>query len=63
MATASRNNLCPCGSGKTYKRCCGKKEAVSIESLIDREVAKCMQESSPSLDRQSDPNMEKGRFA
>lgn len=21
----SRNALCPCGSGKTYKRCCGKK--------------------------------------
>lgn len=44
MAKASRNNLCPCGSGKMYKHCCGKKEAVSIESLIDREVAKCMQD-------------------
>ncbi|WP_409071353.1 SEC-C metal-binding domain-containing protein [Geobacillus subterraneus] len=44
MVKASRNNLCPCGSGKTYKHCCGKKEAVSIESLIDREVAKCMQD-------------------
>ena len=20
----SRNSLCPCGSGKKYKRCCGK---------------------------------------
>ncbi|OSB19535.1 hypothetical protein B2H94_09980 [Clostridium sporogenes] len=19
-----RNNLCPCGSGKKYKKCCGK---------------------------------------
>lgn len=23
-ATASRNQLCPCGSGKKYKRCCEK---------------------------------------
>ena len=23
-ADISRNSLCPCGSGKKYKRCCGK---------------------------------------
>jgi uncharacterized protein YecA (UPF0149 family) len=23
-ANISRNALCPCGSGKKYKRCCGK---------------------------------------
>ncbi|MBR1457796.1 MAG: SEC-C domain-containing protein [Oscillospiraceae bacterium] len=23
--TPSKNGLCPCGSGKKYKRCCGKK--------------------------------------
>ena len=23
----SKNGLCPCGSGKKYKRCCGKNEA------------------------------------
>ena len=23
MAKAGRNDLCPCGSGKTFKRCCG----------------------------------------
>ena len=22
----SKNGLCPCGSGKKYKRCCGKNE-------------------------------------
>ena len=22
-----RNELCPCGSGKKYKKCCGKNEA------------------------------------
>ncbi len=24
FTTASRNDLCPCGSGKKYKNCCGK---------------------------------------
>jgi uncharacterized protein YecA (UPF0149 family) len=24
-AEISRNALCPCGSGKRYKRCCGRK--------------------------------------
>ncbi|WP_412729304.1 SEC-C metal-binding domain-containing protein [Geobacillus thermodenitrificans] len=31
--TVSRNALCPCGSGKKYKHCCGKQEAVSIASI------------------------------
>jgi len=22
----SKNSLCPCGSGKKYKRCCGKED-------------------------------------
>lgn len=42
MAAVSRNALCPCGSGKKYKRCCGKDEVVSIDSLIDRELVECM---------------------
>jgi uncharacterized protein YecA (UPF0149 family) len=25
FATASRNDPCPCGSGKKYKMCCGGK--------------------------------------
>ncbi len=24
--TTSRNDPCPCGSGKKFKKCCGKKE-------------------------------------
>ncbi|MGG3821301.1 SEC-C domain-containing protein [Geobacillus thermodenitrificans] len=44
MAKASRNNLCPCGSGKMYKHCCGKQEAVSIASIIERELVECMQD-------------------
>jgi uncharacterized protein YecA (UPF0149 family) len=26
-AKVGRNELCPCGSGKKYKRCCAEKEA------------------------------------
>jgi SEC-C motif len=27
MASTKRNDLCPCGSGKKYKKCCGASEA------------------------------------
>jgi uncharacterized protein YecA (UPF0149 family) len=27
MNKIGRNDSCPCGSGKKYKRCCAKKEA------------------------------------
>ncbi|MFP7297253.1 SEC-C metal-binding domain-containing protein [Neobacillus niacini] len=33
-----RNELCPCGSGKKYKKCCGSKEAVSITHVIENEM-------------------------
>jgi len=29
MAKAGRNDLCPCGSGKKYKRCCADKDAAA----------------------------------
>lgn len=34
----SRNEPCPCGSGKKYKKCCGLKETVSITAIIEQEV-------------------------
>jgi tetratricopeptide (TPR) repeat protein len=34
----SRNDPCPCGSGKKYKKCCGRKEAVSIMDIIESEM-------------------------
>jgi uncharacterized protein YecA (UPF0149 family) len=34
----TRNDPCPCGSGKKYKKCCGAKETVSITALIEREA-------------------------
>jgi tetratricopeptide (TPR) repeat protein len=37
MAHISRNQPCPCGSGKKYKGCCGKKDRES-SPLSDEEV-------------------------
>jgi len=34
----SRNEPCPCGSGKKYKKCCGLQKIVSITSIIEKEV-------------------------
>ena len=38
MKSVGRNESCPCGSGKKYKKCCGAKEAVSITHVIEGEV-------------------------
>ena len=34
----SRNDPCPCGSGKKYKKCCGANEAVAITHLLEQEI-------------------------
>lgn len=34
MSKVGRNELCPCGSGKKYKRCCLGKEASAVESIL-----------------------------
>ncbi|MFT4416287.1 SEC-C metal-binding domain-containing protein [Fredinandcohnia humi] len=33
-----RNELCTCGSGKKYKKCCGKNVVLSIEQVIEVEL-------------------------
>ncbi|MGG3467883.1 SEC-C metal-binding domain-containing protein [Neobacillus pocheonensis] len=38
MEKINRNDLCPCGSGKKYKKCCGANEAISITQLIEGEI-------------------------
>ncbi|MCH6266563.1 YecA family protein, partial [Neobacillus citreus] len=38
MEKPSRNEPCPCGSGKKYKKCCGASEAVSITHLLESEA-------------------------
>jgi|GEM_PF-245783 len=38
MKKIGRNDLCPCGSGKKYKNCCGKSNVITMESLIEKEL-------------------------
>lgn len=38
MAKVGRNDPCPCGSGKKYKKCCGKNNVVSLHQLIEKDV-------------------------
>jgi len=38
MEKINRNDPCPCGSGKKYKKCCGVSEAVSITQIIETEI-------------------------
>ncbi|MFZ7943835.1 SEC-C metal-binding domain-containing protein [Neobacillus sp. 19] len=38
MENINRNDSCPCGSGKKYKKCCGASEAVSITQIIENEI-------------------------
>lgn len=39
-----RNEPCPCGSGKKYKRCCGDLKVVSISHLMDEEATQLQME-------------------
>lgn len=34
----NRNDPCPCGSGKKYKKCCGANEAISITHILEKEI-------------------------
>ncbi|MFC6037958.1 YecA family protein [Paenisporosarcina macmurdoensis] len=38
-----RNDPCPCGSGKKYKKCCERKQAVSIEDVRTEELDRVLQ--------------------
>ena len=38
-----RNDPCPCGSGKKYKKCCESKEAITIEEVQTEEVERILQ--------------------
>jgi len=38
MGQVGRNDPCPCGSGKKYKKCCGKNNVVNIDRLLEREI-------------------------
>ncbi|AIQ44991.1 hypothetical protein R70723_03045 [Paenibacillus sp. FSL R7-0273] len=34
MSKVGRNDLCPCGSGKKYKKCCLDKETSAVDSIL-----------------------------
>ncbi|ARK23856.1 metal-binding protein [Sporosarcina sp. P37] len=38
-----RNDPCPCGSGKKYKKCCERKQAVTVEDLLTDEMEHLLQ--------------------
>lgn len=38
MIKTRQNDLCACGSGKKFKRCCGNKTVVSLDLLIENEL-------------------------
>ena len=38
-----RNDPCPCGSGKKYKKCCEKNQAVSVEEVRAEELDRILQ--------------------
>ena len=38
-----RNDSCPCGSGKKYKKCCERKQAISIEEVRTEELDRVLQ--------------------
>ncbi|TLS36002.1 SEC-C metal-binding domain-containing protein [Pseudalkalibacillus caeni] len=39
-----RNDPCPCGSGKKYKKCCGKENVVSLHHILEGELREIQQE-------------------
>ncbi|MBM7654713.1 SEC-C metal-binding domain-containing protein [Neobacillus cucumis] len=38
MEKINRNEPCPCGSGKKYKKCCGANDAISITDVLINEM-------------------------
>lgn len=38
-----RNDPCPCGSGKKYKKCCGKEQVVDLQEVISSELERIME--------------------
>ncbi|MDQ0164023.1 SEC-C metal-binding domain-containing protein [Aeribacillus alveayuensis] len=38
MTKVKRNDPCPCGSGKKYKRCCGNTSFISIQQILKQEI-------------------------
>ena len=43
VCMVGRNDPCPCGSGKKYKKCCESKEAISIKDVQSEELERILQ--------------------
>lgn len=48
MSNIRRNDNCPCGSGKKYKKCCGKTEAQLIQQRHQGLKARSISQSPAS---------------
>lgn len=48
-----RNGPCPCGSGKTYKKCCAKKDDIPQTRLVNEELERIVTNYSEQLVRKS----------
>lgn len=54
MVKPGRNDPCPCGSGKKYKKCCLPKDATPIASLNRQKMRRAEGELVPALLRHAD---------
>lgn len=54
MPGPGRNELCPCGSGRKVKRCCGVQRGPSEEHLARAHVALLAREAAVDLQGLSD---------
>ena len=52
--TVGRNDPCPCGSGKKYKKCHGKKDVVSIQKVVDDELRQVVESYYAEYPQQKD---------
>jgi hypothetical protein len=58
MPGAGRNDLCPCGSGRKVKRCCGQQRGPSEHQLARAHVARLARQVAPGLARLSDDDLD-----
>lgn len=52
--TVGRNDPCPCGSGKKYKKCHGAKDVVSIEKVVEEELRQVVESYYAEYPQQKD---------
>ncbi|MGR3765839.1 YecA family protein [Rossellomorea sp. NS-SX7] len=58
MSTVGRNEPCPCGSGKKYKKCCEKENVVNIDAMVNQELDVLQAQLYDFIATAQDPKME-----